>query len=224
MSAEIANSPAKRLFSRLGSEGNDNTSVGLSALRNWRLRDRISALPVTSTFTVCLSRTDRLARNTKRSSVAALMPAILFRKITNLSSTPLRWQFLIVYIRADSAPTNKRAPNSALFPAKLYSPMLSSGLVESSGLFVSEPLTPPASTFSRPKAAAFVLGDVGFMFVIGADDALHQMMTDHIGLVEVDEGQAFNSLQNINGLEQPAAASIRQINLGDVSGNSPPWS
>jgi hypothetical protein len=50
------------------------------------LSDLISALLVTSTFTVCLSRTDRLARNTNRSRVAALIRTIFFRKMTTYFS------------------------------------------------------------------------------------------------------------------------------------------
>jgi hypothetical protein len=86
MSAEIATSPATRLDLLRSScgDGNDNTSVALSAPRNRRLRARNSGLFVTNTFTVPRKWITRLARNTKRSSVDALNPAILFRKITNL--------------------------------------------------------------------------------------------------------------------------------------------
>src|SRR5258708_24362502 len=84
MSAEIATSPAVRLAGLRSSvgDGNESTSVGLSAPRNRRLRDRNSELLVTNTFTASLKWTARLARNTNRSSVDALSPAILFRKMT----------------------------------------------------------------------------------------------------------------------------------------------
>src|ERR1700690_306865 len=86
MSAEIATSPATRLACRrvAGVAGNDSTSVGLFAPRNRWLRDRNSALLVTRTSTGLRSRTARRARNTNRSSVDELNPAIFLRRITTL--------------------------------------------------------------------------------------------------------------------------------------------
>src|ERR1700691_1580644 len=90
MSAEIATSPATRLDRRRGAggDGNESTSVALSAPRNRRLRDFSSELRVTSTFTVSRKWTASLARSTNRSSVDELNPAILFRRMIN--SLPAR--------------------------------------------------------------------------------------------------------------------------------------
>jgi len=123
MSAEIATSPATRL-TLLGSpvgDGNDSTSVGLSFPRNRLLRDRISRLFVTNTFTGSCRRAARLARNTKRSSVDRLSPAILLRRITNLLPAHL----------VTKSPQNKQeGPGSALLtPATLFSRGFSGSLV-----------------------------------------------------------------------------------------------
>src|ERR1700733_10085892 len=85
MSAEIATSPATRLDRRRGAggDGNESTSVALSAPRNRRLRDFSSERLVTSTFTVLRKWTASLARSTNRSSVDELDPAILFRRMIN---------------------------------------------------------------------------------------------------------------------------------------------
>ena len=94
MSAEIATSPASfgRLldFDPTEVDGNESTSVALFFPRNWLFSERTAALDVTSTFTGPLRPAARRARNTKRSSVSALSPAIFFCRITNSFSPPSR--------------------------------------------------------------------------------------------------------------------------------------
>jgi len=58
-----------------------------------------------------------------------------------------------------------------------------------------------------------------FVFIIGANNALHQVMPHHIGFVEVNEGQAFHAMQNVHRFQQPAAACVGQIDLCYVAGN-----
>src|SRR5207244_12856635 len=58
-----------------------------------------------------------------------------------------------------------------------------------------------------------------FVLIVGANDALHQVMPHYVALVEVYEGQTFDFLENINRLEQSAASRVWQINLRDVAGD-----
>ena len=56
-----------------------------------------------------------------------------------------------------------------------------------------------------------------FVLVVGADDSLHKVMTDYIGLVKMHEGDAVYALQNIDCFDQAAAAGVRQIDLRYVA-------
>ena len=58
-----------------------------------------------------------------------------------------------------------------------------------------------------------------FVLVVGTNDALHQLMAHHIGVVEIRKGQALDILEDIRGFQQTAAPRIGQINLGDVAGD-----
>src|SRR5262245_51742477 len=55
--------------------------------------------------------------------------------------------------------------------------------------------------------------------VISPHDALHQVMAHHVLLGKEVEGEPFHILENIHGLQQPAAPRIRQVDLGDVAGD-----
>src|SRR5208337_3408825 len=59
----------------------------------------------------------------------------------------------------------------------------------------------------------------GFVLVVGANDALHQVMTHHIALVEMHEGESVYALQNLDGFDQTAAARRRQVDLRNVAGD-----
>jgi len=64
-----------------------------------------------------------------------------------------------------------------------------------------------------------LFGHERLVLVVGADNALHQVMPHYIGFVEVNEGQAFDALQYIDRFQQAAAPRVRQIDLCDVSGD-----
>ena len=57
------------------------------------------------------------------------------------------------------------------------------------------------------------------MLVVSADNALHQVMPHHVGLVEVDKRQTLHALQYIDRFEKPAAAGAGEIDLRNVSSN-----
>jgi len=57
--------------------------------------------------------------------------------------------------------------------------------------------------FPAGQQQHLLLGDVRLMLVIGADDALHQVMTHNVGFVEVNECQSFHSLQNVDRFQHP---------------------
>src|ERR1700722_1191467 len=71
----------------------------------------------------------------------------------------------------------------------------------------------------RFEQRQLLLREAGFVLVIGADDSLHQVMTNHIAFVEVDEGEAVYALQDVDRLDQAAAAGARQIDLRNVPGD-----
>src|SRR5581483_10590777 len=49
------------------------------------------------------------------------------------------------------------------------------------------------------------------------DDALHERVPHHVALIELHEADALHALENFEGIDQPAAAGVRQIDLGDVA-------
>src|ERR1019366_2176066 len=185
MSAEMATSPASFAGLRdceLGEvDGNDNTSVALFWLRNWRFRERRAALLVTSTFTVACRPTARRARNTKRSSVSSLNPATFFCRITksfslasSLAPAANRWR---------GTKANRRAESRASRP--LYT-VLSLGFGRRRFLLVRSRccLLFGAGGVRMPglgQQEHLLLGDARLVLVVGANDALHQMMADHVG-------------------------------------------
>jgi len=58
-----------------------------------------------------------------------------------------------------------------------------------------------------------------FVFIVGANDALHQVMTDHVAFVEMNERQPVHALQNLGRFDEAAAAGGGQVDLRDVAGD-----
>src|SRR6266851_863854 len=203
ISTEIATSPATCFLLEVaaGRDGNDRTSVALSFPRNCRLRDRNSELFVISTVTVSRKGMAFLARNTKRSSVDGLSPAILFRKIITLFPV-----FSPAFFPAFShCPLFSRSRGSIACARRA----LRFGALHSLAL----------GTLSPRQQQHLLFGHECLVLVIGANNALHQVMSHHIGFVEVNERQAFHALQYVNRFQQTAAPRVGQIDLRDVSGN-----
>src|SRR5271165_2852576 len=71
----------------------------------------------------------------------------------------------------------------------------------------------PAIRASRLKQGKLLFRQFGLVLIVSADDALHQMVTDDVAFIEVDERQSFDALQDVHGFQQAAAASIGQIDL-----------
>ncbi len=55
------------------------------------------------------------------------------------------------------------------------------------------------------------------LIVIRANDALHQVVADHVLFVKEVERNTFHVLQNLSRFQQSAAANVRKIDLGNVS-------
>src|SRR5258708_15197027 len=199
ISTEIATSPATCFLLEVaaGRDGNDRTSVALSVPRNCRLRDRNSELFVISTFTVSRKGLAFLAGNTKRSSVEGLSPAILFRKIITF--------FPAFFPAFTNGPLFSRSRGSIACARRA----LRFGFLHSLAL----------GTLSPRQQQHLLFGHECLVLVIGANNALHQVMSHHIGFVEVNERQAFHALQYVDRFQQAAAPRVGQINLRDVSGN-----
>ena len=56
-------------------------------------------------------------------------------------------------------------------------------------------------------------------FLISPDDVLHESVPDNIQFGKIDKFDAFNSLKDIFGLNQPRCPFGRKVYLGDVSGD-----
>ena len=55
------------------------------------------------------------------------------------------------------------------------------------------------------------------MLIVGADDALHQVVPHHVAFVKVDEREPFDVLQNVHSFQQAAAPRTGQVNLRDIA-------
>src|ERR1700721_1132489 len=55
--------------------------------------------------------------------------------------------------------------------------------------------------------------------VVGADDALYQVMADYIAVFEMAEANAVHAPQDLNCLYQSTLLGVGQIDLGDVAGD-----
>src|SRR5437660_165502 len=64
-----------------------------------------------------------------------------------------------------------------------------------------------------------ILRGADLVVLIGTHDALHQMMTHYVALVEVYKGNAIHALEHIHDLQQAAAPGVGQIDLGDIAGD-----
>src|SRR5208282_2745237 len=64
-----------------------------------------------------------------------------------------------------------------------------------------------------------LLRQPGFVFVVGADDSLHQVMADYVAFIKVHEGQAVYTFQNFGRFDQAAAAGGGQVDLRYVAGD-----
>src|SRR5665213_4087709 len=55
--------------------------------------------------------------------------------------------------------------------------------------------------------------------VIGADDALDEMMANNVHVFEVTEADTFYPVENIEGFEEAGTLGVRQVSLGEVAGD-----
>src|SRR4051812_40289520 len=55
--------------------------------------------------------------------------------------------------------------------------------------------------------------------LIGTNDALHQWMTNHVPLVEMNERNPFHARDDVSRLDQARHLTYRKIDLSDISGN-----
>ena len=55
------------------------------------------------------------------------------------------------------------------------------------------------------------------MLIVGFDNVLHQLVTNHIPLVEIDEFDALDVAQNLPHLDQAGDPFGRQIHLGNIT-------
>src|ERR1035438_3437402 len=62
------------------------------------------------------------------------------------------------------------------------------------------------NSFGEPQRK-LTAGDTVVVFFISTNDTLHQAVADHVTLIELHERNAFNSLQDFHGVEQPGTAS-----------------
>src|ERR1700744_3611203 len=60
--------------------------------------------------------------------------------------------------------------------------------------------------------------DALVVFFVSAYDALHQAVPNHVPLVELNERNAFDALQYLDGVEQAGAPAVGEVYLGDVAG------
>src|SRR5579872_7577768 len=63
-------------------------------------------------------------------------------------------------------------------------------------------------TFSAGKQKHLLLRHLCFVFVIGANDALHKVMTHYVAFVEMNESQTLDTAKDVHGFEQAAAAGV----------------
>src|SRR5260370_34857710 len=177
MSAEMAISPASlgRLRdSEVGEvNGNDNTSVALFWLRNWRFNERTAALLVSSTFTWPGTPTAFRARNTKRLSASSFNPATFFCRITKSLSLNSS------LVPALQPRKRKQEGPVAALPPDVYG--LSLGFRRRRLLFVgsSRRLFFDARCVSMPgfgQQEHLLLADARLVLAVGADDAPPQGM------------------------------------------------
>ena len=57
------------------------------------------------------------------------------------------------------------------------------------------------------------------VFIVGVNDALHQLMPHHVSFVEMRKRQPLHVFQHVHRLDETAAARVRQVDLRDVAGN-----
>ena len=57
------------------------------------------------------------------------------------------------------------------------------------------------------------------VLVVGLDDALDEIVADNVVLVEIDHGDSLDIADDFDGFDEAGAASVGQIDLGDVAGD-----
>src|SRR5258708_22782188 len=55
--------------------------------------------------------------------------------------------------------------------------------------------------------------------VVGADDALDELVADYVDVVEVAEADAFYAVEDVEGFEQAGLFGVGQVDLGEVAGD-----
>src|SRR3984885_6622428 len=55
--------------------------------------------------------------------------------------------------------------------------------------------------------------------VVGADDALDELVTDDVDIFEVAEANAFYTVENVECFEEAGFLRVRQVGLGEVAGD-----
>src|SRR5271165_1307925 len=213
MSTEIAMSP-----SNFGlCEGNVNTSVGSFMRRYSRLSFRISSLEVTKITMSPRSPTARCAFPANSASA---------RSRTSGSSCSRRSIF-----------SSRRNGRAYALPHHDIKFLFGNAILHRRRRFRrrhfrQRGLTADArgirlSIAPRKRITVAVLHFQGqrqllvaaLVIVIGADDALHQVVPHDVAFIEVAKANPVNVLQDIDHFQKSAAVRIRQINLRDVAGD-----
>src|SRR5271170_6338738 len=55
--------------------------------------------------------------------------------------------------------------------------------------------------------------------VVGADDALDEVVADDVDVFEVAEANAFDAVENVEGFEEAGLFGVGQVGLGEVAGD-----
>src|SRR4051812_16502045 len=131
-------------------------------------------------------------------SVASSMPRCS-RLRSRISSGLTNW-----------TPTSPPVPPPAASAPRTPSPASSAG--------TSPPLLFSTSTATTGLPAPPGPGLLRVLFV-GLHDALHQLVPDHILVVEADEGDAVDVAEDVLHLDQPGGLLARQVDLRHVAGD-----
>src|SRR5580704_10711 len=221
MSAEMATSPATfadwRGSDRDETKGNDSTSVGLFCLRNWRFSERTAALPVTSTFTCPRTPTALRTRSTKFRRAFSVNPATFFFRITNLFSTTL----LLIEWHKIKQEGRVGPPAQSVQTIPWLRP--------TSPFVRARPLRSPRRrpAFRRSRRQRAWARPAKASAALRLASCAHRRLERCVAPDDVARRRFRRSVQmpvrprfqHIHCLEQPAAASIGQIDLCNVAGN-----
>jgi hypothetical protein len=55
--------------------------------------------------------------------------------------------------------------------------------------------------------------------VVGSDDALDELVADHVDVFEVAETNAFNAVEDVESFEETGLLGVGQVGLGEVAGD-----